>query len=86
MEQERSQRKVRVETGFRNTISKDGKSSPHIGKEVTRRAKEYCERMNTNYSKFVENCINAWLDVHEREALESMDKRELVDIILKIRS
>lgn len=76
-------RKDRTEVNCRNTRSKDGTFSPHIGKQTAERATNYCHLMNINRTKFVEQCVNDRLDVLEREFYEGLTKDELIDLILK---
>lgn len=76
-------RKERIEENCRNTKSKDGTFSPHIGRLTTERLTRYCHLKNTNRTKFVEQCINDRLDVLEREFYEALSKDELIDLILK---
>ena len=74
--------RTREEQNYRNVRSNDGTFSPHINKTTADRLSRYCKMTNRNRTRFVEHCINAQLDVLEREALMSKSKEELIDYIL----
>ena len=74
--------RTRDEQNYRNVRSNDGTFSPHLSKTINDRVSRYCKMTNQNRTRFVEHCINAQLDVLEREALMSKSKEELIDYIL----
>lgn len=80
---ENKARKERTETNCRNSKSKDGSFSPHIGIKTASRLTKYCHITNVNRTNFVEYCINKCLDELERNYYESLSKDDLIDIILK---
>lgn len=78
--------KERPENSFRETQSKDGTFSVHLNEETSERVKKYCKRMNINRKKFVEQCVNDWIDAAEkqekRRELLGKSKEELIDMIM----
>ena len=80
---ETKERKKRVEDNCRNTKSKDGGFSPRIGKATAERLTKYCNIINMNRTKFVENCINERLDALEGEYYNSLTKEELIQLLTK---
>ena len=64
------------------TLAKDGSFSPHIGHKTTARLARYCKLKDLNKTRFVEDCINAQLDILEREALQILSKEELIELYL----
>jgi hypothetical protein len=69
-------------TRFVNSKSKDGSLSAHISNKTAERLTRYCKATNQNRIHFIENCINARLDVLERDLLITKTKEELIDLIL----
>lgn len=67
---------------YRNTPSRDGSFSPKLSEKTSKRIVKYCEQMNINKTKFVEDCVIAQLDILEREALNSMSKEMLIEMLL----
>ena len=67
---------------YRDTISKDGGLTAHISARTAERMRNYCSRQNVAVGRFAEDCINARLDVLEREAYNSMPKEMLVELLL----
>lgn len=78
--------RIRNEDGYRNTPTKDGCFSPKLSRKVTKRIIRYCEQQDINKTKFVENCVAERLDTLEREALISMPKEMLIEMILSDKS
>ena len=76
-------RKKRIEENYRNTLSADGRFSPHISIKTSKRISAYCKFTNQNKTKFVEKCCNERLDVLETETeyLVSLPKEDLISII-----
>lgn len=72
----------RNELNYRDVKSNDGTFSPHINRTTTERLSRYCKMTNQNRTRFVEQCVNAQLDILEREALVSKSKEELIEMIL----
>jgi len=72
----------RNEDGFRNTVTKDGGFSPHLGEKTATRLTAFCRITNQNKTKFVEACINAQLDHLERQELMKKTKEELIVLYL----
>lgn len=75
--------KTRNESQYRNTVTKDGRFSPHLNKATSERIAKYCHSMNINKTRFVEQCVNECLDTLEREFYEALTKEELINLILK---
>ena len=75
-------RKMKKREGYRNTLSIDGRLTAHISSVTAERMRNYCSRQNIAMGKFAEDCINAQLDVLEREALNSMPKEMLIELLL----
>ena len=73
---------TRNETSFRNAKSQDGTFSPHLNKTTSERLSKYCRMSDQNRTKFVEYCINAQLDILEKDFYLSKTKEELVEILL----
>ncbi len=73
----------RVETNCRYTRAKDGVFSPKIGKATAERLTKYCRLENINRTKFIEQCINAQLDVLEQKYYESLSKEDLIRLIME---
>lgn len=69
-------------TRFVNSKSKDGSLSAHISNKTAERLTRYCKATNQNRIHFIENCINAQLDVLEKEWLSNKTKEELIDLVL----
>ena len=69
-------------TRFINSKSKDGSLSAHISNKTAERLTRYCKATNQNRIHFIENCINAKLDVLEKEWLSNKTKEELIDLVL----
>lgn len=78
-------RKRNAEIGFVDSRQKDGGFCPHLEATVTKRIVRYCRLKNINKTKFVTDCINAQLDVLEKEIYESMSKEELIEILLSVK-
>ena len=55
---------------------------PHIGKATAKRLFKYCRLANINKTRFVEQCINARLDILERNYYESLSKEELIRLLM----
>ena len=68
--------------GYRNTLSVDGRLTAHISADTAERIRNYCSRQNIAMGKFAEDCIIAQLDILEREALNSMPKEMLIELLL----
>ena len=77
----KSQRKERVENGYRKVTSNDGSFSPHIRKEVNEVLSRYCRITNQNKTRVVEMCIVKQINSMEKDFLESMTKEQLIDFI-----
>lgn len=76
-------RKQRTESNHRRTTSsKDGRFSPHIGKNVAERIERYCRQTNQNKTKFVEKCCMERLDVLEKDLLMNLSKEDLIEMIM----
>lgn len=73
---------TRNETSFRNAKSQDGTFSPHLNKTTSERLSRYCKMSDQNRTKFVEHCINAQLDILEKDFYLSKTKEELVEMLL----
>lgn len=69
-------------TRFVNSKSKDGSLSAHISNKTAERLTRYCKATNQNRIHFIENCINAQLDIKEREWLSEKTKEEIIDLYL----
>lgn len=67
---------------YRKTLSKDGRLTAHISALTAERMRTYCSRQNIAIGKFTEDCVNAQLDILEREAYSSMPKEMLVELLL----
>ena len=74
--------RTRHESNYRNTPTKDGCFSPKLSRKVSRRIIRYCEQQDLNKTKFVECCVAERLDTLEREALNSMPKEMLIEMLL----
>ena len=74
--------RTRSETSCRDTKSKDGTFSPHLNKATSERLTKYCKISEQNRTKFVEFCVNAQLDILEKEFLMSKSQEELIEMIL----
>ena len=61
-----SKQRTRVETQYRETISKSGCYSPHIPKEITQLLVEYCRKHNVPKIDFVCESIAYYLDFLKR--------------------
>lgn len=72
--------------GFIDSHQKDGGFCPHLDAGVTSRLIRYCKATNQNKTRFVENCIEAQLDILEKEVLASYTKEQLIEMILQGRS
>ena len=68
--------------GYKDSVSKSGSFSPHLGKATSERLTKYCKSTNQNRTRFIEKCINEKLDVLEMEYLESLSKEELIELYL----
>ena len=73
---------MRKRENYRDTSSKDGSLTAHISAETAERVRVYCARQNVSTGKFIEDCIKAQLDILEREALNSMPKEMLIELLL----
>ena len=73
---------MRKSNGYRDTTSKNGSLTAHISAELSDRVRIYCSRQNIATGKFIEDCVSARLDVLEREALSSMPKEMLIELLL----
>ena len=80
----KKERKARVETEYRDTTSANGTFCPTLNSRVTKRLVRYCKATNQSKTKFVESCIEKQLDLLERETYESMEKEELVNLLLQL--
>lgn len=67
----------------RGNKPKNGEYVSHIPRAIAERLRKYCKLTNQNCQRYVERCIIANLDIDERKILESMNKDELIDMILK---
>lgn len=76
-------KKQRNEENYRDVKSRDGGFSPHISKHTAERLTRYCQSINKNRTKFVEECINNQLDTLEQKYYESLTKEELIELLLK---
>lgn len=74
--------RTRNENGYRDTTPKDGRFSPKIEKPVTERFFNYCKLANVNKTKTANTALSEWLDIKEKELLESKSKEELIRLIL----
>ena len=74
--------RTRNENGYRDTTSKNGKFSPKIEKDVAERFSNYCKLANVNKTKTANRALSEWLDIKEKELLESKSKEELIGLIL----
>ena len=74
--------RTRNENGYRGTTSKDGTFSPKIEKAVAERFSYYCKLANVNKTKTANRALSEWLDIKEKELLESKSKEELIGLIL----
>ena len=61
-----SKTRTRVESQFRDTISKDGRYSPHIPAEYSQLLIEYCRKHNVSKLDFVCGAIAYYLDFLKR--------------------
>ena len=73
---------TRNETSFRDAKSQDGTFSPHLNKATSERLSKYCRMSNQNRTRFVEHCVNAQLDILEKEFFLSKSKEELIEMLL----
>lgn len=78
-------RKKNTQIGFVESSQKDGGFCPHLDSVITKRLVRYCRLRNLNKTKFVTDCINAQLDVLEKEIYDSMSKEELIEILLSMK-
>ena len=67
---------------YRDTVSKDGTLTAHLSAVTAGRVRNYCSRQNLAIGKFTEDCVIAQLDILEREALNSMPKEMLVELLM----
>lgn len=75
--------RTRNESVCRATTSRNGEFSPKINAITASRVTYYCKLTNKNRTKFVEECINAQLDILEDEYYQSLSKDELIELIRK---
>ena len=61
---------TRVETQYRETVSKDGSYSPHIPAKHAQPAIEYCRKHNKKKDEFVCEAIDSYLALCESEGIE----------------
>lgn len=73
---------MKKQESYRNISSKDGKISAHISAPTSDRLRTYCKQRNIAVTRLVEDCINAQLDVLEREAYNDMPKEMLIELLL----
>lgn len=73
---------MRKTNNYRDTSSKDGSLTAHISLETAERVRVYYYRQNIATGKFIEDCLNAQLDILEREAYNSMPKEMLIELLL----
>jgi len=73
---------TRKETGFRKTIAKNKEFSPRLSPAVAERVFRYCQTTNQNRTKFVEMCVTEVLDRLEVEQYQSMDKDDLIALLM----
>lgn len=66
---------------YRDTVSKNGGLTAHISAATAERMRSYCQKQNIAVGKFSEDCINAQLDILEREAYSSMPKEMLIELL-----
>ena len=76
-------KRTRIENNYRRSDSKSGEYSPKLGKQLADRIHKYCRRHNINKAKFVEECINAQMDILERQDYESYTKEELIALLME---
>ena len=74
--------KMKKRESYRNILSKDGKISAHISAETSERIRNYCIQRDIAVTRFVEDCINAQLDILEREALNNLSKEMLIELLI----
>lgn len=79
-------RKTRTEIGYRETVQNRGGFCPHLSDDVTKRIVRYCKATDQNKTRFVIDCVNAQLDILEKQALSNYTKEELIEMLLAERS
>ena len=73
----------RNETNYRKTTTKDDCFSPHLGAKTSERIRRYCSLVNINKTRFVETCVNDYLDKMEKRLYEQMTKEQLIEMLLE---
>lgn len=72
----------KINKNYRNTVSKDGGITAHIPPLTAERVRKYCRQQDIAVGEFIEMCVNSELDVIERDALNSMPKEMLIELLL----
>ena len=71
---------------YRDSSSKDGRFSTHLGVSTTQRMKDYCKRENKNCSQFVEECVIEKLDRLDEESYRKLSREDLISVILELKA
>ena len=77
---------MRTLHSYRDSSSKDGGFSIHLGASTTQRMKAYCKRENINCSQFIDECINNELDRREEELYRKLSREDLISVILELKA
>lgn len=76
---ERNKGKIEMNKDTRKR-SRNERFTPIISANTASRITYYCKLTKKNRNKFVEECINAQLDILENEYYQSLSKDELIEL------
>ena len=71
---------------YRDSSSKDGRFSTHLGVSTTQRMKDHCEHEDKNCTQFVEECVIKELDRLDEESYRKLSREELISVILELKA